>query len=42
MSAIEYNNLVFNTMQRLRELNVGADSYASCAEESWRPATNKT
>ena len=30
MSAIEYNNLVFNTIQRLRELNVGEQLRFMC------------
>ena len=30
MSAIEYNNLVFNTIQRLRELNVGEQLRFTC------------
>ena len=30
MSAIEYNNLVFNTIQRLRELNVGKQLRFMC------------
>ena len=30
MSAIEYNNLLFKTSQRLNELNVGRQSLVMC------------